>query len=103
MTLPWWIALLVLALWLLLTRTGRIVAGIALGILVVVGLQRALFRGTGCELSTDACHVELEPRWAGFCWSSPGGAIATENGQYVLVGDGLSAAKATCLDLRIYR
>lgn len=104
MDIPWWAGVLVLILWLILTRVGRIVGVVALCVLIVVGLHRVFFRTAGvCGVTGTACHLELQPRWAGPCFSSAGGAIASEGGSYMLIADGTVLATATCFDLRFYR
>lgn len=102
MSIPWWVAALVVILWLILTRVGRIVGVVAIALLVIIGLQRVFFRTAGaCPLGAP-CRVELQSSWRGPCFSSTGGAIALEAGKRFLVADGSVAATATCFDIRVY-
>jgi hypothetical protein len=72
-------------------------------LVALVGLKRALVRGAGaCDAGT-ACRLDLQPTWAGPCFSSGGGAIGSGGGRYFLVTDGVGAAEAICIDIRITR
>lgn len=104
MTLPMWVGALVVALWLAYTRTGRVVAVVGVVLIVLIGLKRALVRDAGgCEPLGVACKVDLQPTWAGPCLGTAGGAVTSEDGRYVLLSGGSPEARATCIDIRIYR
>lgn len=91
-----------LLLILIMTRGGRLLLGTTLVIALLIAARGVFVRTHTCSTGgTEACVLELQPTWSGFC-STERAAILTVDGSYFLTAEQGREASATCVDLRFW-
>jgi hypothetical protein len=80
------------------TRGGRLLAGLALAIVLLIAAYRVFVRSAVC--AAPDCRIELQPAIAGPCLPGSGSVVKT-GGRYYLTGD--AGASAYCIDARFWQ
>ena len=95
---------LILLLIVLLTRPGRLLAGIVLVAGVLYAATIVFTRSYACDASSgQSCLLEMQPTWAGPCRSSENSGVLSMQGMQVLSAPPGVSAHATCLTLRVWQ
>lgn len=87
----------------LLTQWGRFLTGVALICIIAVSGYRTFVRSYACPRTDTPCFIEVQPVWAGWCFSSDSSGLVTMNGTFHLTAQPGVDARVSCLDIRVWR